>query len=306
MIIDAHCHYLPLNKNVKIDIWTNLIETYSNAWGIPIKTKDIEPTCRKIADDLTTYDNFVQRMKQAGIDKAILFHSDNKDQEHSDEEAMNLNTRCNQITQRHPDKFIPFASIDPRRPKAPALFRQCIENLNMKGLKWHPDYGFYPNSEEAYRVLQVASDLDVPLITHTGPFPPYRLKYALPIHLDDVAWEFPKLKIVAAHMGDTFWRDWVGIAKYKKNIYGDLSMWQYLAETDLCEFRRRLREIIDVVGLEYVLFATDAPAFEPVISNNDWVDVMKSLPNDDLGGVKFTEKEVKAIMGGNAVKILNL
>lgn len=143
MIIDIHCHYIPLNKNTRIDIWTQKIKEYSEAWRLPFETKDLEASFRKIADDLTTYDNFVTRMKQANIDKAVLFHSDNKDQVPSNEESMRLNERCFQITQRHPDSLIPFASIDPRRHKAPELFSQCIEDYCMKGLKWHPDYGFY-------------------------------------------------------------------------------------------------------------------------------------------------------------------
>jgi hypothetical protein len=176
----------------------------------------------------------------------------------------------------------------------------------LKGLKWHPDNGYYPNSPEAYRVLEVAEELDVPLLTHTGPLPGFRSKHAHPIHLDDVALDFPKLKIIAAHMGEMWWRDWVAITKYKKNIYGDLAMWQLMAGRKLGRFRWILREIIDDVGVEQVLFATDAPALVPLVSNRSWVEIIRTLPDDSSEGVKFTVKEVEAILGGNAAKILNL
>ena len=161
-------------------------------------------------------------------------------------------------------------------------------------------------SPEDYRVLEVAEELDVPLLTHTGPLPGWRSKHSHPIHLDDVALDFPKLKIIAAHMGDMWWRDWVAIAKYKKNIYGDLAMWQFMAGRDLGKFRRVLREIIDDVGLKQILFASDAPCFESIVSNRRWVEMLKALPSDSSDGIKFTEREVKSILGGNAAKILNL
>jgi len=98
----------------------------------------------------------------------------------------------------------------------------------------------------------------------------------------------------------------VAIAKYKKNIYGDLAMWQLMAGRELGRFRRVLREIIDDVGVEQVLFASDVPALEPLVSNRRWVEILKGLPGDSSDGIKFTEKEVEAILGGNAARILNL
>jgi len=161
-------------------------------------------------------------------------------------------------------------------------------------------------AQRLYQVLEVAEELDVPLLTHTGPLPGLRSKHSHPIHLDDVALDFPKLKIIAAHMGDMWWRDWVAIAKYKKNIYGDLAMWQLMAGRELGRFRRVMREIIDDVGVEQVLFASDAPALEPLVSNRRWIEILRALPDDSSDGIKFTEKEVEAILGGNAAKLLNL
>jgi predicted TIM-barrel fold metal-dependent hydrolase len=73
----------------------------------------------------------------------------------------------------------------------------------------------------------------------------------------------------------------------------------------LGRFRQILREIIDDVGVEQVLFASDAPAFEPLVSNRRWVDILSALSDDSSDGIKFTEKEVEAILGGNAAKIFN-
>jgi predicted TIM-barrel fold metal-dependent hydrolase len=245
-------------------------------------------------------------MDEAGIDKAVLFYSDDIGNGHSDDVLLEINRHVSRISERHPGRIIPFASVDPRRAEAPELLRRCIEEYGMRGLKWHPDYGFYPNSEASFRVLEVASERGVPLITHSGPLPGVRSEYAHPIHLDDVASSFPELPVIAAHMGDTWWREWLAIVQYKRNIYGDLAMWQFTAETNMAKLRAVLREVMDSVGPGQVLFATDAPAFEAIVSNRTWVDAVKSLSGESDDDIRFTQGEVDAILGGNAEKILKI
>jgi hypothetical protein len=300
MIIDVHCHYMRSPGQPP-----TFIHNLGKMCGIEKPIGDIQHYFSKFVGD-TNYDKFVEDMDRSGVDVSVLFFFDNIGGGENDEQVLKLNKHLANIEKRHPERIISFASIDPRRPEAPELFRTCIEDYRLRGLKWHPDDGYYPNSPEAYQVLEVAEELDVPLLTHTGPLPGWRSKHTHPIHLDDVALDFPKLKIIAAHMGDMWWRDWVAIAKYKKNILGDLAMWQFMAVRDLGRFRRVLREIIDDVGVEQVLFASDAPALEPLVSNRRWVEILRILPDDSSDGIKFAEKEVEAILGGNATRILNL
>ena len=299
MIIDVHCHYM---RSI-IDL-APFIHNLGKMWGIEKPIGDIQHYFSKFVGD-TNYDKFVEDMDRSGVDVSVLFPVDNIGRGENDEQVLKLNKHVANIEKGHPERIISFASINPRRPKAPDLFRSCVEDYRLRGLKWHPDMGYYPNSQEAYRVLEVAEEIDAPLITHTGPLPGVRSKHSHPIHLDDVALDFPKLKIIAAHMGDMWWRDWVAIAKYKKNIYGELAIWQLMAGRELGKFRRILREIINDVGVEQVLFATDAPTLEPLVSNRRWVEILRTLPDDSSDGIKFTEREVEAILGGNASRILN-
>ena len=176
----------------------------------------------------------------------------------------------------------------------------------MNGLKWHPDDGYYPNSPEAYAVLEVASELGVPLLTHCSPLPRSRAKYAMPIYLDDIALDFPNLEIIAAHMGHIWWHDWAALAQYKRNISGDLAMWQLMAVSKPVLFRRYLREILDILGPEQVIFASDGPVFEPLVSNREWVAIIKGLTTRGADGLSFTEEEVDAVLGGNAARIFRL
>ena len=83
-------------------------------------------------------------------------------------------------------------------------------------------------------------------------------------------------------------------------------MWQFMAESKPSLFRRYLREILDIVGPDQVLFASDGPVFEPITSNKYWVDTLKALSAESTDGIQFTDGEVKAILGGNAARVFKL
>lgn len=306
MIIDAHYHYLrlPANEKAARDMAAEwLLEAERD--GVKKSLDEVMPIYRDYTDD-SECDKLVKRMDEGSIDITIIVVVDSIDFGLDNTRIIRINEYCSKVAAKHPRRIIALAGIDPRRSEAPALFRRCIEEFNMKGLKWHPDMGYYPNSKEAYSVLEVANELHVPLLTHCGPLPHSRAKYAHPIHLDDIALDFPNIDIIAAHMGDIWWRDWAALARYKKNIYGDLAMWQLMAESKPNLFRRYLREIVDIVGPDQVLFSSDGPIFEPHVPNRRWVEIIKALSTESDDGIKFSDEEIKAILGGNACRIFGL
>ena len=71
-------------------------------------------------------------------------------------------------------------------------------------------------------------------------------------------------------------------------------------------FRRHLREILDIIGHEQLLFATDGPYSEAFISNKLWVDMIKDLTEEDTEGLVFSREEVDAILGRNAARIFKI
>ncbi len=307
MIVDIHYHYS--NLPADSDAGTRSVRAEANMakrLGITRTFDELMPGFRKRRDD-PSGDHLIARMDGAGIDVTALCVVDAAGRGGTDEQAMATNRSCAEYAGQHPGRMIALASVDPRRPAAPALLRRCLTEFGMKGLKWHPDLGFYPNSPEALEVLKVAAEFGVPLLTHCSPLPGTWAKYAQPIHLDDVAVAIPDLEIIAAHMGGYgWWRDWAAIAQYKQTVNGDLAMWQFLLVVQPARFRSYLREILDLVGPDQVLFATDGPGFEGHVANKDFVERMKALVTDDESGIVFTQAEVDAILGGNAARILKL
>jgi len=306
MIIDIHYHWwrLPADERAGRQITAGLLEDAARN-GVHRTVDAVYPTLRDYMDDVEC-DKLVKRMDTNGIDVTVILMMDNYSLGVSTERIMQANEYCAKAAQKHPGRLLSMASIDPRRPDAPALLRRCLGEFKMNGLKWHPDNGYYPNSKEAYAVLEVANEFGVPLLTHCGLLARARAKYTHPLHLDDMALDFPNLQIIAAHMGHGWWRDWLAVAQYKGNVSGDLSMWQLAAVSKPALFRRYLREILDVLGPGQVLFATDGPVYEPLISNKQYIDIIKSLTVKDKDGIVFTQAEVDAILGGNAARIFKL
>lgn len=213
------------------------------------------------------------------------------------------------LAKKHPDRLVAFAVVDPRRKNAVKIIERCIKEWGMKGVgEYHPDAGWAPNGKESYRLLERLQEWGVPVIAHTGLFfPPLHSKHDHPLLLDDVCSDFPKLRIIAAHSGRTLWWETVAnMARIHPNLYGDLAGWQTLARGNYPRFCQLLRSYIDIAGVEKILWATDDPAYDMMIPTKEYVGIIKNLPQNAPNGIKFTEAEVNAILGGNAQKVLGI
>lgn len=129
---------------------------------------------------------------------------------------------------RQTDRLIPFGSIDLRSPVDTGIqTERCVKELGCRGLKLLPPYGhFYPADPGLFPAYEVARELDIPVMFHTGTslFPGTRVRFADPLLLDDVAEEFPELAIVMSHGGRPFWykqAEWM-LARHKR-VYIDIS-----------------------------------------------------------------------------------
>jgi hypothetical protein len=306
MIIDVHYHFmrLPADDTAARNMLTGLLEDAERT-GYKKPLDEVFPAYRDIMDDMEG-DKLVKRMEQAGIDVTAVCVVDNYALGVPTDRIMRVNEIVAKSAAKHAGKLISLAGIDPRRPEAPALLRKCLAEFKMNGLKWHPDNGYYPNSPEAYAMLEVLNEFGYPLLTHCSPLPHSKAKFAHPLHLDDIAVDFPKLEIIAAHMGHLWWHDWAALAQFKKNLSGDMAMWQLIAMARPAIFRRYLREILDNIGPYQVVWATDGPVFEPLISSAMFIEITKGLTKKGADGIVFTQEEVDAMLGGNAARIFKL
>jgi uncharacterized protein len=167
------------------------------------------------------------------------------------------------------DIAIAFASIDPTRgPEAVREARRLVAGGVIRGLKLHPPLQqFFPNDRIAYPLYEVFAEAKLPVLFHTGHsgigtgMPGgggIRLKYGNPMHIDDVAVDFPELPIIMAHPSFPWQDEAISICLHKPSVYIDLSGWspKYFSPT-LVQYANTLLKTKVLFGSDYPLITPD-------------------------------------------------
>jgi len=171
------------------------------------------------------------------------------------------------LVKRFPESFIGgFASVDPWKGKA-ALheIERAVKELGMMGVKFHPPVQqFFTNDRRFYPIYELCSNLGVPVQFHTGTTgvginmkeSRIHLKYGQPLHLDDVAADFPNLTIIACHPSWPWQEETLMILLHKENVFNELSGWnpRYFSPALKKEINGRLQDKF--------MFGSDYPAFQ--------------------------------------------
>ncbi len=200
---------------------------------------------------------------------------------------------------RHADVLIPFASIDPRRgADGVAEARDLVTDRAVRGFKFHPSLQEMPaNDRLAYPLYEVIAEAGSVALFHTGHtgigagMPGgggVRLRHGNPMDIDDVAVDFPELKIVMAHPSFPWQDEAISIALHKPQVSIDLSGWspKLLPPELLRHASRRLRS--------QILFGSDFPLITP----ERWLKEFGELEVDDAAR--------DLILRGNAIRLLGL
>lgn len=128
---------------------------------------------------------------------------------------------------RHPDRLIGFSGIDPADPvEAVRQMRFAHDELKMRGVGMSPAaQNFHPCHTNAKTCYEAASGLGMPVLFHTGlrDAPECVMQYAQSVLLDEVAREFPDLKIIIAHMGFPWVNETIVLLAKHPNVFADIS-----------------------------------------------------------------------------------
>ncbi|QDL92794.1 amidohydrolase [Paroceanicella profunda] len=178
------------------------------------------------------------------------------------------NEEVAEIAAENADVMIPFASIDPHKGKLGAReARRLVREHGVKGFKFHPTMqGFYPNDRMAYGLYEAIVEEGGVCLFHTGQtgvgsgMPGgmgMRLKYSNPMYLDDVAVDFPDMKIILAHPSFPWQEEALSVAQHKPNVYIDLSGWSPKY------FPKILVQYANSILRKKMLFGSDWPVITP-------------------------------------------
>jgi uncharacterized protein len=235
---------------------------------------------------------FLAYLDRCGVDRAALIN-------YPAQEVLGFTHEVN-------DWIINYCKADPRRllacggvhPRFSDNVGRDVEELIKKGIrliKVHPPHQLmYPNSylsdcKPLAKLYGLAEQHRIPVMIHTGTsvFPDARSKFGDPIYLDDVAVDFPKLKILMAHGGRPLWMETAFfLIRRHKNIFLDISG---IPPKTLLEYFPRLEEIASKT-----LFGTDWPG--PGVP-----DVKQNL--HDFRALSLSDEAKQKILSENALQI---
>ncbi len=179
-----------------------------------------------VADDVAMSEHLA---KAEAVDVCIVLAA-------SDGPSDELNKRLGQYVNKHAEKMVGFAVVNPEKDKVALNNLESIqEKLGLKGVVLHCSAcGFHPAHTVAMRFYESAQELGLPVFFHNAGDAlgaDAVMEYAQPYLLDEIAREFTELKIIIGSMGLPFIEQTVSMVARHKNVYADLtirpkSVWQ--------------------------------------------------------------------------------
>jgi len=191
-------------------------------------------------------------------------------------------------------RLLPIVNVPSGTSKPGDALREFVAR-GARGLKIHPaSDGEGVDSPRYAALLKVASELELPVIIHTGCLQSHLL-FKDP-HQGEaqrfVPWfkAYPRTRFILAHMNFHEPNIALDLAEEYENVYVDTS-WQP-TET--------IGEAVRRLGSERVLFATDWP----FVGNNQRVGIARIYECVEMGMI--TAHDAENILGGNAARILGI
>ena len=173
-----------------------------------------------------------------------------------------VNDTASALAITYPDKVIGFMSVHPDASDVMEEMERCVDDLGLKGMKLAPNYqNFDPLGTNARRVYEVAERKGLPIVFHQGtaPMRTAPLMYAHPLVMDELAMDFPDLKIVMAHMGHPWHEDCITVIRKHPNVYADVSGQFYRP----WQMYNGMRLAFEWSVMHKLLFASDWPLTTP-------------------------------------------
>lgn len=233
----------------------------------------------------------ITSMDEAGIDKSLVFAGEIND---CSNEYM-----LDQIAP-HKDRLYGVAFFRRKDNQGLLIPKQEVDRLctlyeqkKIVAVKFYTGYDHYFPSDVNWELSQL-EEVGCPVIFHSGDclasIKRSKLKYAHPLHIDEVAVDHPKMNFIIAHMGFPWVRDTAEVCYKNDNVYTDISGFVYgdFDGKSHHQFGKVLDELHDIAPTNKVLFGTDWP-----ISNQS--SYVREFTSDfgDVYGAEFMTENVK-------------
>jgi predicted TIM-barrel fold metal-dependent hydrolase len=241
-----------------------------------------------------TIPDYIAKMDRAGIERSLLIAVRCGDLRIRGSMEITYE-RVHEICQAYPHRFSGLAGIDPTRGVAGLKeLDKAVHEYGFVGAHLYPHwFGLAPDAAQYYPYYARCVELDIPIMMQVGHNLIYQKDRRLPsvgrpICLDQVAIDFPDLKLVGIHLGVPWTDEMISMAWKHENIYigGDAYAPRY--------WPKQMVHYANTYGSHKFLFGTDWPVIEP--------ETAVSQVNE-LG---FRPDSYRKIMRDNAMKLFKL
>lgn len=237
---------------------------------------------------LLSLPDFIAQLDEAKIDKVVLVNAAIKGVP-----VRPMNEGVAQLLEKYQERFIGFAGFDPNNgEQAVREIEYAVRELRFSGVKTVASMVELDINDKAfYPCYAKAEELGVPILIHTGSaiIKGVKTKHVHPQMIDDIAFDFPDLKIICAHLGGWQYMDVVSALVHHNNVFADLSFWPLNPRfSGIVPWN-----LLENVASDKILLGSDYPAGQ---TPKEAVEAVKGLPVSQ----SFKEK----ILGENASKIL--
>jgi len=215
-VIDAHAHIMPMRmiKPAPLEEWH---KTYGG------RVDEIRQT-------LEDPRKLLAHLDREGIEKVVCINYIARDLFGFTDEVHDYVV---ELCKYAPDRLLPCGAVDPlysqdlRRDAERLIFHHKMRLIKVHGPHacYAPD-AYLRDKPALAQVYALAEKEGVPVMFHTGTsiFPGARSKYGHPMAIDDIAVDFPKLKIIMAHGGRPLWMaEAFFLLRRHPNVHMDIS-----------------------------------------------------------------------------------
>ena len=264
------------------------VDVHTHVW--PDRIADV--VLRSMVQDMglpavggNTVTSVKAHMRESGVDKSVV---------------LGVVQRAEQVTGANDwlisiqdEMLVPFGALHPDLEDKTGEVRR-LRQSGIKGIKLHPVMNsFYPDDTKMFPVYEEMGESMV-LEIHSGALPnaaPGQPVYAAPQRIMNVVRQFPRLKVIALHLGgfymlDEAERELIG----RENVLIDTtwppSLKEVAAET--------LTTIINKHGAHKVCFGTDFPL------------ASQTTDSEYILGLSLSDSQKEGILGENARELIGL
>ena len=204
-------------------------------------------------------------------------------------------SRVAEVCAAHPDRFSGLAGVDPfRGMQGLRDLEEAVSDHGFVGAHLYPHwFGLAPDHAKYYPYYAKCCELDIPIMMQVGHSLIYSRNRRLPsvgrpICLDQVAIDFPELRLLGIHIGVPWTQEMISMAWKHENVF--IGVDAYAPK----HWPPEIVHYLDTYGRHKVLFGTDWPVIDP------------ERAVAEIAALDLRPESRRALMRENALRVFRL